>query len=410
MVMATVRPFRALRPVPDKADRVASVPYDVVTTREARTLAEGNPLSFLHVIRPEIDLPDSADPYSDEVYAKAKENLSSLIEKGVLFQEEEYCFYIYRIQAGIHEQTGLACCCSVSEYDSDIIRKHEHTRREKEDDRLRHMLTLSAHAGPVLMTYRAQQKTETLLEQSTKGSPIYDFIAEDGVRHTIWREPEIPSISRAFKEVPLLYIADGHHRAAGASRVRRATMEKNPGLREEEECNFFLAVLFPSDQLRILPYNRYVGDLNGLDGKGFLEKVKQRFEVSETGSQVPEKRRQYCMYLEGKWYLLIPRAGTEVSAPDPVTSLDLSLFQEKLLGPVLGIIDQKNDTRIDFIGGEGSTEKLALRVDQEGGVAFSFFPVSVEELLAVADAHMIMPPKSTWFSPKLRSGLLIHRF
>jgi uncharacterized protein (DUF1015 family) len=407
--MAIVRPFRALRPVQDKADKVASVPYDVVTAEEARTLAEGNPLSFLHVIRPEIDLPDSTDPYSDEVYKKAKENLGNLVTTGILFQEQEHCFFIYRIQAGSHEQTGLACCCSVSEYDRDIIRKHENTRREKEDDRFKHIYALSAHAGPVLMTYRARQLRETLLQQSASGIPIYDFVADDGVRHTIWREHDVSPISEAFREVPLLYIADGHHRAAGASRVRRAILEKNPGL-GEEECNFFLAVLFPSDQLRILPYNRYIGDLNGLNEKGFLEKVIKRFEISETGSPVPEKRRQYCMYLEGKWYTLIPRAEKEVASSDPVSFLDLSLFQEKLLGPVLGIIDQKNDSRIDFVGGEGSTEKLALRVDQEGGVAFSFFPVSVEELLAVADAHMIMPPKSTWFSPKLRSGLLIHKF
>jgi len=408
--MAMVRPFRALRPIPDRVKDVASVPYDVVTTAEAKALALGNHSSFLHVIRPEIDLPEGTDPYSEAVYQKAKENLSHLISEGTLFQDEDACFYIYRIKTDTHEQTGVACCSSVLEYEKDIIRKHEHTRKEKEDDRVRHMLTLSAHTGPVLMTYRSRESIGALLARGTHEEPLYDFVANDGVQHTLWRESHTEEITRAFLEVPLLYIADGHHRAAGAWRVRKESLKINPNLRDEEECNFFLTVLFPSDQLNILPYNRYVSDLNGMSEEQFLKRVRGQFSIQETDDPSPEKQRQFCMYLEGKWFRLSLREGMSPAASDPVSSLDLSVFHETMLAPVLGIGDQKEDRRIDFFGGEESIKKLSEQVDREGGVAFSFFPVGVEELLAVADAHMIMPPKSTWFSPKLRSGLLIHRF
>ena len=408
--MATVKAFRALRPVPEISGDVASVPYDVVSTDEAKVLSEGNPLSFLHVIRPEIDLPEGTNPYGDMVYEKAAENLSRLVTKGLLIEEIKPCMYTYRLLTNGHEQTGLACCCSVDEYNRDIIRKHEHTRKEKEDDRLRHMLTLSAHAGPVLMTYRKNRKVESFIEKNTLEEPLYDFVAQDGIQHILWRIEETEEIVKAFKEVPFLYIADGHHRAAGASRVKEEIQKRNPHTRGDEEFNFFLVVLFSSDQLKILPYNRWISDLKGMNNEGFLRKVNEEYELTESSSAQPSKKGQVCMYLGKKWYSLTLRHPEGAKEKHPVASLDLSIFQRYLLEPVLGIDDQRKDDRIDFIGGESSTDKLARRADKEGGVAFSFFPVSVEDLLAVADAHMIMPPKSTWFSPKLRSGLLIHPF
>jgi uncharacterized protein (DUF1015 family) len=408
--MATVRAFRALRPIPEKARDIASVPYDVVSTEEAQVLAEGNPLSFLHVIRPEIYLPRGTNPYEDIVYHKAAENLSHLLDKGVLIEEREPCLYGYRIRVGEHEQTGLACCCSVEEYDHDIIKKHEHTRKEKEDDRLRHMLTLSAYTGPVLMTYRKDRTIWSLIEKYIQGEPLYDFTAPDGVRHTLWRIIETEEIKKAFQEVPYFYIADGHHRAAGASRVREEILKKNPQTHGDEEFNFFLAVLFPSNQLKILPYNRWVSSLKGMSDEEFLRQVKLQFVVTESSFARPTQKGQFCMYLRKKWYCLTLKHTEFAKTTDPVAALDLSIFQHHLLEPVLGIMNQRNDKRIDFIGGEESTDKLVRRVNEKGGVAFSFLPVSVDELLAVADAHRIMPPKSTWFSPKLRSGLLIHRF
>lgn len=408
--MAVIRPFRALRPVPDRAKEVASVPYDVVTTEEARVLAEGNTLSFLHVIRPEIDLPVGTDMYADKVYEKAGENFKRLKENGILMEEDEPCLYVYRLGEGKHEQTGLAACCSVEEYETGRIRKHEHTRRDKEDDRLKHMLMLSAHAGPVLMTFRGREEIDKLMEDEVKGPALYDFAAPDGVRHTLWRVRHNAEIIRAFREVPLLYIADGHHRAAGAARVKQAMLKKNPHAGEDEEFCFFLAVLFPSDQMRILPYNRYVSDRGGMGEADFLAAVGEHFEVTAGSDPEPREKGRFCMYFGGGWYTLHLKGEFDTGSGDPVSVLDLSIFARKLFEPVLGITDQKKDTRIDFIGGADSVQKIERRVDREGGVGFTFFPVSVDELLAVADAGMIMPPKSTWFSPKLRSGLLIHQF
>ena len=419
--MITIRPFRALRPPPSSAGDISSVPYDVVTTEEARRAAEGNPLSFLHVIRSEIDMPDGTDPYDGAVYRRALANLNTLREKGILFEEQEPSFYVYRLAEDGRGQTGLACCCSVDDYDRNIIKKHEHTRKEKEDDRLKHILTLGADAEPVLLAYRGSEALNALLERETRGAPLYDFTSEDGVRNTLWRAKGAGEIARAFGAIPALYIADGHHRAAAASRALQAL----GGGHGDAESAFFLAVIFPSEQLRILPYNRYVSGLNGMGAREFLQAVKKRFCVRAAGAPGvagtasrqessavepgPAEKGVFGMYLEGRWYELRLAEGG-ATGRDPVAALDLTIFHERLLRPLLGILEQKNDKRIDFAGGYGSAEKLRARVDAEGGVAFTFCPVSLDELLAVADAGLIMPPKSTWFWPKLRSGLLVHLF
>jgi uncharacterized protein (DUF1015 family) len=408
--MAVIRPFRALRPTTENAEQVASVPYDVVTVAEARALAAGNPLSFLHVIRPEIDLPEGTGLYADVVYEKAGENYSKLKEEGVLIEEEEPSFYIYRLSEGGHEQVGLAACCSVEEYERGRIRKHEHTVKEKEDDRLRNMLTLSAYPGPILMTYRAKREIDILIRDEMQGPALYDFVAPDGVQHTLWRVKKADKIDAAFHTVPLLYIADGHHRAAAAGRVKQHMLERYPDARSDAEFRFFPAVIFPSDQMQILPYNRYVCDFGGMSEKKFLAAVCEFFEMTVDSNPEPREKGRFGMYLGGKWYGLRPKGEFNADEGDPVSVLDLSVFSKHLFEPVLGIVDQKEDRRIDFIGGADSVKKIEIRVDAEGGVGFTFHPVSVDELLAVAEADMIMPPKSTWFAPKIRSGLLVHQF
>ena len=406
--MATMRPFRALRPDQGAAEKIASVPYDVVDTKEAKKLAQGNDVSFLHVIRPEIDLPEGTDLYDDSVYERAKSNFDKLITGGHLVQEEEPALYLYRLSADGREQIGIAGCSSVDEYDNDTIKKHEYTRKAKEDDRVRHMLTLSAHAGPVLLTFRRTEMLHNLMQNEMERGPLFDFTAVDGVRHTIWRCRDPQKVEKAFTEVPALYIADGHHRAAGAGRVKQEMVRQGKPVTGSEEFTYFLTVSFPSDQLNILAYNRYITDIGGKTEEQFLTEVKKVFTVTKSGKTDPSQKGEICMYLGGAWYTLTKKGpGGET---DPVSALDLSQFQKKLLEPILGIMDQRKDDRIDFIGGEGSSTKLQERVDAHGGIAFTFYPVSVEELLAVADAEMIMPPKSTWFAPKLRSGLLIHQF
>ena len=410
--MATIRSFKALRPVPELASRIASVPYDVVNTAEARELARDNELSFLHVVRPEIDLPDSVDPYGSTVYEKAAENLSRLKASGSLVEEENPSLYIYRLRMDGRDQIGIAGCCLVDEYNDDTIKKHEFTRKAKEDDRVRHMLTLNAHAGPVLLTYRRTEALAKLLNAETENLPLFDFTAVDGVQHTIWRAADPVAIEKAFKEVPSLYIADGHHRAAGASRVKAHMLENKgsaAGHDQNNEFNSFLTVVFPSDQLSIFAYNKYIADLNGKSSVELLEALKPEFEITRTEKKDPERKGTFHMYLDGQWYAL--KVKNPLTDPaDPVTLLDLVQFQIKLLEPVLDIMDQRKSDRIDFEGGSGSSSKLQARVDRDGGIAFTFYPVSVEELMQVSDAGMVMPPKSTWFAPKLRSGLLIHQF
>ncbi|MDQ2920528.1 MAG: DUF1015 family protein [Acidobacteriota bacterium] len=407
--MAVIRPFQALRPPADRADRVASVPYDVVNTNEARELAANNPISFLHVSRPEIDLPDGIDPHSDPVYRKALENFDKLIKECPLETEAAPSIYLYRLIMGDHEQIGVVACCSVDEYDQNLIRKHERTRRDKEDDRTHHMLVLRAQTGPVFLTYRASRDVDTMMMETTMTNAIFDFTADDGIQHTVWRVPDPVRFVHAFREIPFLYIADGHHRAASAARARTELKEQSFGYTGDEEYNFFLAVMFPDDQLQILPYNRAVRDLNGLSSGQFLEALRKEFEVAENGSPEAATRGEWSMYLEGSWYTLRLPAGT--SPPQGiVASLDVSILQDRLLDPILGIKDVRTDKRIDFIGGMRGSKELKRLVDEEkAAVAFSLYPTTIEDLLQVSDAGEIMPPKSTWFEPKLRDGLLTHK-
>jgi uncharacterized protein (DUF1015 family) len=406
--VAVIRPFRALRPVTERAQSVASVPYDVVNTDEARALAQGNPLSFLHVSRPEIDLPAGTDIYSDAVYRKAVENFETLIATCPLEKESEPSLYLYRLIMGNHEQIGIVACCSIDEYDNSIIRKHERTRRDKEDDRTRHMLMLRAQTGPVFLTYRNRAEIDEQVSAAITKEPLYDLTAPDGVRHTIWRLDDTGSLVKSFESVPLLYIADGHHRAASASRARAELKEQSFAHTGKEDYNYFLTVIFPDSQVRILAYNRTVRDLNGLSKEQFLDEIKSQFTLKENASPEPPERGHWSMYLDGAWYgLQLSPASTQPVGT--VASLDVSVLQDRLLDPILGIKDVRTDKRIDFIGGLRGTRELERLVDEgKAAVAFSLYPTTVAELLMVSDANEIMPPKSTWFEPKLRDGLLIH--
>ena len=406
--MAVIRPFRALRPLPEQAQSVASVPYDVVNTDEARALANGNPLSFLHVSRPEIDLPPGTDIHSDAVYRKAVENFEKLISSCPLETESEPSLYLYRLIMGDHKQVGIVACCSIDEYDNSIIRKHERTRRDKEDDRTRHMLMLRAQTGPVFLTYRSREDIDEQVSAAIAGEALYDLTAADGVRHTIWRLSNTDSLVKSFESVPLLYIADGHHRAASASRARAELKEQSFAHTGKEDYNYFLTVIFPDSQVRILAYNRTVHDLNGLSKEQFLDVIKRQFTVTENADPEPQQRGSWSMYLDGAWYglQLSPEATLPVGT---VQSLDVSVLQDRLLDPILGIKDIRTDKRVDFIGGLRGTKELERLVGEgKAAVAFSLYPTTVEELLMVSDANEIMPPKSTWFEPKLRDGLLIH--
>jgi uncharacterized protein (DUF1015 family) len=408
--MATIRAFKALRPPKERALAVSAVPYDVVNTTEARQLAAGNPLSFLHVSRPEIDLPEDTDIHSDAVYNKAAENFEKLKSSAPLTAEDTPSLYVYRLRMGEHTQTGIAACCSVDEYDSDIIRKHERTRKDKEDDRTRHILALRAQTGPVFLTYRGRDEINDLVIRAQQQEPLYDFQAPDGVAHTIWLidQSDRDLLIEAFNDVPMLYIADGHHRAASASRSRAELKGKNPEHDGNEEYNFFLTVLFPADQLQILSYNRAVKDLTGMSPGEFLTRLSEKFTIADASSPSPAEKGEICMYLERRWYSLTVAPGT-TNPIDPISSLDVSVLQERVLDPLLGITDVRTDKRIDFVGGIRGTKALEEMVDEgRAAVAFSMYPVTVEALMAIADANEIMPPKSTWFEPKLRDGLLSH--
>jgi uncharacterized protein (DUF1015 family) len=406
--MATLHPFRALRPAPDTAARIAAVPYDVVNTDEARALADGNPLSFLRVSRAEIELPQGTDPYSDAVYDRAARNFSTLRERSLVV-EDQPTLYFYRLRMGGHVQTGLAACFSIDEYDRDVIRKHERTRRDKEDDRTRHMIALGAQTGPVFLTYKATDDVDRIAARATSGAPLLDFTAPDGVQHTIWRVTgaDRDALVGAFARIPALYIADGHHRAASAARARAELRDRGRGasLGDGADAATMLAVAFPHDQVQILPYNRIVKDLGGLAPDAFLNAVRDRFEVAP-GPAAP-RRGEIAMYFQGAWQTLRPRA--RAAADDPIGGLDVSVLQEQLLAPVLKIADVRTDKRVDFVGGARGTNELETLVDSgKAAVAFSLHPVSVADLMKVSDAGEIMPPKSTWFEPKLRDGLLIH--
>jgi uncharacterized protein (DUF1015 family) len=404
--MASAHPFRALRPVPEAAARVAAVPYDVVSTEEARALADGNALSFLHVSRAEIDLPPATDPYSPEVYARARENFEALTRQAPLVVEAEPSVYLYRLRQGLHEQTGLAACYSLEEYDHDLIKKHERTRRDKEDDRTRHMIELRAQTGVVFLTYRASEEVDAVVERVCAGRPLFDFAAPDDVSHTVWQagRDDTHALASAFGRIPALYIADGHHRAASAARARDTLRAAGAG--PDAPCNRFIAVAFPDDQVQILPYNRIVRDLAGLTPERFLAALRAGLTVRE-GRAIPPGRGVVSMYLAGKWYEIdLGQAG---SAADRIGGLDVSLLQQHVLEAVLKIGDIRTDKRIDFVGGARGTAELQRLVDDgKAAVAFSMHPVGVDDLMAIADAGAIMPPKSTWFEPKLRDGLLIH--
>lgn len=403
--MATLHPFRALRPRPQDVQEVACVPYDVISVSEARALAEGRPNSFLHVIRPEVDLPEGTDEHADEVYEKGAENLRRLAESEVMTQEEEPALYVYRLVMDGREQTGIFGCVSVADYDDEVILKHEKTRPVKEDDRTRHILTQEAHAEPVMLTFRDDDAVAAQVETARATDPLYDFEAEDGVRHTVWRAPDADALVEAFGSIEHLYVADGHHRCKAAS---RAAHELGGEERGEEEFEFFPAVLFPMDEMEIMAYNRIIFELP-VSPEAFLEQVREQVaSLTEAPSPVPTEAGVVCMYLEGTWY----RLELPASDQDEVSGqLDVARLGEHLLEPLLNITDPRRDANIAFVGGIRGTAELEERVDSgDAQCAFSMYPTQIEELLAVSDAGELMPPKSTWFEPKLRSGLLVHRF
>jgi uncharacterized protein (DUF1015 family) len=422
--MSVIKPFRALRPQKEFAKEVSSVPYDVLNAQEAREIAKNNPHSFLHVSRSEIDLPENVSPYSDEVYAKAKENFEKLQADGVLQLENEPSLYVYQLQMGEQVQTSVVACCSIDEYDNDLIKKHEKTRPDKENDRTKHMIELEAQTGLIFLCYRGTDEINALVAEAMKSEPLYNFEAEDvnknSIRNTIWKISKTSPIVSAFEKIPAIYIADGHHRAASSSRAR--AFLRNEALEEiiesavclqpeieiqEAEYNYVIAALFPAEELKILPYNRVVKDLNGLSDDEFLAKLREKFEVTENANPSPEMSGTFSMYLAGNWYGLKPN----FDKPDSVIeSLDVSILENYVLNPILGIEDVRTDKRIDFVGGIRGTSELEKLVDAgKWKVAFSMFATTVEQLLDVSDANEIMPPKSTWFEPKLRDGLLIHK-
>lgn len=410
--MAVFKPFAAVRPVPELAERVAALPYDVMNREEAWQMAEGNPYSFLHVDRAEIDLDPSVDPYDPQVYRKAADNLEGMIRQGVLRQDAQPCFYLYRQVMDGRAQTGVVGCASIDDYLENHIKKHELTREEKEQDRIRHVDVCGAHTGPIFLTCRPQEGLDqTVAAWSREHAPVYDFTAEDGIRHTVWvvDDPEtIEKMEEAFGEIPDFYIADGHHRAASAVKVGQMRRERQGACTGEEAFLFFLAVLFPSDQLSILDYNRVATDLGGLTEAEFLRNVGERFEVSPLeGMARPAEKHTIHLYLGGRWYRLRAKDGT-FRQEDPVERLDVSILQRNLLAPVLGIEDPRTDPRIQFVGGVRGLEELVRLVDGGMGAAFAMYPTTLEDLMDIADSGNIMPPKSTWFEPKLRSGLFVH--
>jgi uncharacterized protein (DUF1015 family) len=402
--MASLAPFRALRPVPAAAERVAAVPYDVVNTSEARELALGNPLSFLHVSRPEIDLPSGTDPHTEAVYERAAQNFATLRTNAPLVVEETPSLYVYRLKMGGHQQVGVAGCFSLQEYDHGVIKKHEHTRPDKEDDRTKHLIRLRAQTGPVFLTYRAEVSINDLVARVTDEWPLFGFTAADGIQHALWRVSDAltPALVSAFAAVLALYIADGHHRAASAARARRHFAPN----REAGDWDTFLAVAFPDSQVQILSYNRLIRDLAGHTPASLLAALRERLAVTP-GPPTPAKHGEVSMYLDGQWHSVA--LGGVPASLRPDERLDVSRLQTLILAPLLGIGDVRTDARIDFVGGGRGTGELERRVDSgEWAVAFSLFPVGVRELMAISDADGVMPPKSTWFEPKLRDGLLSH--
>lgn len=405
--MVTIHPFKALRPAAEFARQVASRPYDVLNSKEAKTEAEGNSASFLHITKSEIDLPESIDIHAQQVYDKAKENLDAFISRKILFRESKACYYIYQLVMNGRSQTGLVCGSSVDDYENDLIKKHEFTRPEKELDRINHIKTTGAQTGNVFLAYKQVEAIDEVIDGWKKKSPVYDFTADDGIQHTVWivnDDDTIEKISTLFKEkVPCTYIADGHHRAASAAKVRKAL-----GDAAQDGADLFLTTLFPSNQLHIMDYNRVVSDLNGLDETGLLAALGNQFTVEKAAKAFsPEQLHTFGMYINKQWYRLTAKEGSYGN--DPIGVLDVTILQNNLLDPVFNIKDQRTDKRIDFVGGIRGLGELEKRVDSgEMAVAFSLHPVSIQQLFDIADSGNVMPPKSTWFEPKLRDGLLTH--
>ena len=407
--MPLIKPFAGLRPVPERAEEVIAPPYDVLNSAEARERAAGRPWSFLHISKAEIDLPEGTDPYDPSVYAKSAENLQKMMQEGILMREGKPCYYVYRLIMDGHSQVGLVAAASVADYDINRVRKHEYTRPAKEDDRVRQIEALNAQTGPVLLAYKSQADMDAILEETTKQPPVVDVTADDGVQHTFWvidDDATIEKISAGFDAMDAIYIADGHHRSASASRVAKSHALSDAG--GDQNSDYFLSVIYPHNQMNILDYNRVITDLNGLTKDEVVQKVKAAFTVSEEPAAVkPAKATEFGMYLDGQWYRL--NINPELIPDDPVESLDVSLLAKNLIEPVLGITDPRTDNRIDFVGGIRGLSELEKRVDSgEMAIAFSLYPTSMEALMAVADADEVMPPKSTWFEPKLADGLVSH--
>ncbi len=409
--MAEVLPFHGLLPTPENVEQVAAVPYDVVNSEEAAELAEGNPLSFLRVSRPEIEMESGVDLYSDPVYEKAAANFKRLCEQAPLKLDDGKHLYVYSLKMGDHTQIGILGACSADDYDKDVIKKHEKTRQDKEDDRTRHVVTLRSHTGPVFLTYKDDAKIDDIVNGIIATTPLFDFTAADGIVHKLWRVDEATSskMSGLFKDIPYLYVADGHHRAKAASRTAEYMRENNPNHTGDEDYNQFLAVIFPGSQLKILAYNRAVQDLNGLSSQELLDKIGEKFDVKADGSKVPAKYGDICMYIDKQWYTIRPKF--DIASLGVIERLDVSILQDNILDPMLAIDDPRTSKRIHFVGGIRGTAELEKLVDSgKYAVAFSMFPTTVEQMMDIADAGAIMPPKSTWFEPKLRDGLVCHNF
>lgn len=410
--MPQVTPFRSIRPIPELADRIAALPYDVYNRREALDETLREPLSFLKIDRAETQFPEDVDTYDPKVYEKAKELLNSMLQDGSFIMEDAPCYYIYELTMDGRSQAGIVACSSIDDYQNEIIKKHEKTREDKELDRIRHVDITDTHTGPIFLVYRSVSVINQIVEDAKQEAPLYDFVSSDGIRHRVFRisdQDAIQKLEKAFAEIPCTYIADGHHRCASAVKVGQKRRKEHPGYTGEEEFNRFLSVLFPDDQLAILPYNRVVKDLNGLSVSEFLSALeKAGFTVSAPQKEAisPSSKGSFGFYLDGSWYLVT--ASLPLLSDDPVKGLDVSILQDRVLGPILGIGDPRTDKRIDFVGGIRGLSELERRVSEDMTLAFSMYPTSIEELLSVADAGLLMPPKSTWFEPKLRSGLFLH--
>lgn len=410
--MPQVTPFRSIRPIPELAGRIAALPYDVYNRREALDETRREPLSFLKIDRAETQFPEDVDTYDPKVYEKAKELLNSMLQDGSFIMEDSPCYYIYELTMDGRSQTGIVACSSIDDYQNEIIKKHEKTREDKELDRIRHVDITDTHTGPIFLVYRSVSVINQIVEDAKQEAPLYDFVSSDGIRHRVFRisdQDAIQKLEKAFAEIPCTYIADGHHRCASAVKVGQKRRKEHPGYTGEEEFNRFLSVLFPDDQLAILPYNRVVKDLNGLSVSEFLsalEKAGFTVSVPQKEAVSPSSKGSFGLYLNGSWYLVT--ASLPLLSDDPVKGLDVSILQDRILGPILGIGDPRTDKRIDFVGGIRGLSELERRVSEDMTLAFSMYPTSIEELLSVADAGLLMPPKSTWFEPKLRSGLFLH--